>query len=74
MDNTRKKALLAALIGNSIFGFSFLFSKIALDIASPGVLVAIRFLVAFIVLNIFVFVGRQIKRKDGSALVEFSLN
>lgn len=73
MDNTRKKALLAALIGNSIFGFSFLFSKIALDIASPGVLVAIRFSVAFIVLNIFVFVGRQIKRKDGSALVEFSL-
>lgn len=73
MDNTRKKAFLAALVGNSIFGFSFLFSKIALDITSPSVLVAIRFLVAFIVLNLFVFVGKQIKRKDGSALVEFSL-
>lgn len=73
MDNTRKKALLAALIGNSIFGFSFLFSKIALDIASPGVLVAIRFLVAFTVLNLFVFIGKQMKRKDGRPFVEFSL-
>lgn len=73
MDTTRKKALLAMLIGNSIFGFSFLFSKIALDITSPSVLVAIRFLVAFIVLNVFVLVGKQIKRSDGSPVVEFSL-
>ena len=73
MDNTRKKALLAALVGNSIFGFSFLFSKIALDIAIPSVLVAIRFITAFIVLNIFVFVGKLIKRSDGSSFVEFSL-
>ena len=73
MDNTRKKALLAALIGNSIFGFSFLFSKIALDITSPSVLVAVRFLTAFLVLNIFVLVGSRIKRSDGRALMEFSL-
>lgn len=73
MDKTRKRALLAALIGNSIFGFSFLFSKIALDIASPGVLVAVRFLTAFVVLNFFVLIGSKLKRGDGRPLVEFSL-
>ena len=73
MDKTRKKALLAALIGNSIFGFSFLFSKIALDITSPSVLVAIRFLTAFIVLNFFVLIGSKIKRSDGRPYIEFSL-
>lgn len=73
MDKTRKSALIAALIGNSIFGFSFLFSKIALDIASPTVLVAVRFLTAFVVLNIFVLIGSRMKRSDGRPLVEFSL-
>lgn len=73
MDKIRKRALMAALVGNSIFGFSFLFSKIALDITVPSVLVAIRFLTAFIVLNIFVFAGSKIKRSDGSSFLEFSL-
>ena len=73
MDKPRKRALIVALIGNSIFGFSFLFSKIALNIASPGVLVAVRFMTAFLVLNVFVLVGGKIKRSDGRAVVEFSL-
>ena len=42
----------AALIPNIIFGFSFLFSKIALTYSHPLVMVAIRFTVAFLVLNI----------------------
>ncbi len=73
MDRTRSKALLAALVGNSIFGFSFLFSKIALDITLPGVLVAVRFAVAFLVLNLVILVGKNIKKKDGKPLVLFSL-
>ncbi len=73
MDRTRSKALLAALIGNSIFGFSFLFSKIALNITIPEVLVAVRFVVAFFVLNILVVIGKRIKDKDGNPLLEFSL-
>jgi len=55
----RKKALLAVLAGNSIFGFSFLFSKTALEATLPSVLLAVRFTVAFIVLNILVFVGKM---------------
>lgn len=71
--NTNKKALLAVILGNSIFGFSFLFSKLALEIAEPNVLVAIRFFVAFLVLNIIVVIGTHIKKQDGTSLINFSL-
>ena len=46
------KGSLAALIANIIFGFSFLFSKVALDYAHPLIILAVRFSVAFAVLNI----------------------
>ncbi|MBQ0064864.1 MAG: DMT family transporter [Firmicutes bacterium] len=49
-----KKAILAGIAGNSIFGFSFLFSKIALQYVSPIVLLSIRFDIAFITLGILV--------------------
>ena len=45
-------ASLAALIPNIIFGFSFLFSKTALAFAHPLIILAVRFTVAFLVLNI----------------------
>lgn len=69
----RTKALIAVIIGNTIFGFSFLFSKVALQMTVPSVLLAVRFTTAFAVLNLIAFVGRTIKKKDGSPLVEFSL-
>lgn len=69
----RTKALLAVMIGNTIFGFSFLFSKVALQMTVPSVLLAVRFTTAFLVLNLIAFVGRKIKKKDGTRLVEFSL-
>jgi len=69
----RSKSLIAVIIGNSIFGFSFLFSKVALQMTVPSVLLAVRFTTAFAVLNLIAFVGRNIKKKDGAPLVEFSL-
>lgn len=53
-------ATAAALLGYGIFGFSFLFSKIALDLTTPFVLLAVRFLLAFLVLNI-ILLARRIK-------------
>ncbi len=50
--NNNFRATLAAFLGYSIFGFSFLFSKTALGYASPFTLLAVRFAVAFIVLNL----------------------
>lgn len=69
----RTKALIAVIIGNSIFGFSFLFSKVALQITVPSVLLAARFLTAFALLNIIVIFGRLLRKKDGEPLVRFSL-
>ena len=54
----RTKALLAVIIGNSIFGFSFLFSKIALELTIPSVMLAVRFTVAFLALNLAVVIGK----------------
>ncbi|MBE6632130.1 MAG: DMT family transporter [Ruminococcaceae bacterium] len=50
-----KKSMLAAGIAYSIFGFSFLFSKMALNITEPMILLCVRFSVTFIVLNLLAF-------------------
>lgn len=51
-------ALLFAFLSYGIFGFSFLFSKQALTLATPFVLLAARFTVAFLLLNLLVLTGR----------------
>lgn len=58
---TNKKeigGMAAALIANIIFGFSFIFSKLALDVAHPLVILAVRFTVAFLALNILLLTGK----------------
>ena len=75
--NSHAKAIGAVIIGNTIFGFSFIFSKMALQITLPSVLIAVRFVAAFIALNLIVIFGRMIKVSDGEGgtrpLVSFSL-
>ncbi|HCX65390.1 MAG TPA: EamA family transporter [Eubacteriaceae bacterium] len=61
-----KIAFLFTFIGYSIFGFSFLFSKQALEFTSPFVLLAVRFTVSFLLLNGLVLTGKftlQLKGK-----------
>lgn len=62
---TKTKALIAVILGNAIFGFSFLFSKVILDMTVPSVLLAVRFSLAFLVLNLIVLLGK--------GKIEFSL-
>lgn len=64
MSKLRAKALWAVIIGNSIFGFSFLFSKIALELTIPSVMLAVRFLAAFLVLNLVVVIGKVTKKLE----------
>lgn len=52
-----KLAMLLVIIGNSIWGGSFMFSKIALEIIDPITLLGLRFLVAFATLNLVLLVG-----------------
>ena len=48
---TENKAMLAAGIAYSIFGLSYLFSKMALDLVEPAVLLCVRFSVTVLLLN-----------------------
>jgi drug/metabolite transporter (DMT)-like permease len=47
----------AALTANVIFGFSFIFSKMALQAAHPLLILAVRFTFAFICLNLLMLTG-----------------
>lgn len=51
-------SLLLAFLGYAIFGFSFIFSKQALSVTTPFVLLAVRFTVAFLILNFILLLGR----------------
>lgn len=51
------KGSIAALIVNIIFGFSFLFSKVALSYAHPLIILAVRFTIAFAALNLLWLFG-----------------
>jgi drug/metabolite transporter (DMT)-like permease len=48
---SKNLAIFTSFLGYAIFGFSFLFSKQALNTATPFVLFAVRFTVAFLLLN-----------------------
>jgi len=67
MKDRHARAVWAVLLGNAIFGFSFLFSKVALELAVPSVMLAVRFTVAFVILNLIVCWGKC------TGKIEFSL-
>ena len=69
MNRQTKMALLATMTGNSIFGFSFMFSRLALAEASPFTMLMYRFILAFFGLNLlalWTMKGRKAK-STGSA-------
>jgi len=69
MTKETRLATLAALLGNAIFGFSFMFSRIALGIAQPFVMLMYRFIGAFLGLNLLALwsmrSGRNKRQTDG---------
>lgn len=64
-DIRMMKAVAAAVLGNSFFGLSFLFSKVALERLEPFVLLAVRFIVAFVMLNLVLLTGKVKIRLTG---------
>ncbi len=58
LKNNQIKATIAACLSQIIFGFSFLFTKIALQSASPFVVLADRYLVAFLVMSFVVVITK----------------
>ena len=65
MKNSVLFATIAALTAQIIFGFSFMFTKISIDITSPLTVIANRYMVAFIGLTVVMLVKRiKIKYKN----------
>ena len=52
MEKQVKLATLGALTGNTIFGFSFMFSRMALGVTTPFVMLMHRFILASVLLGV----------------------
>ena len=66
-------SLLAALTSAVIFGMSFMFSRKALDIAAPSVLLAFRFTVAVAAMTLVIALNALVGRLRGRKWFAFSL-
>lgn len=66
-------SLLAALVASVIFGMSFMFSKLALAVAQPSVLLAFRFTVAVAAMSLVLAVNALVGGLRGRKLFAFSL-
>lgn len=76
MKNKETLYMFMAFMGNAIFGFSFLFSKIAMGEAQPLVLLAVRFAVAFALMSVLIALGivkTDLKHKDLKPLLYMGL-
>ncbi len=61
--------VLAAVAGNAFWGFSFLFTRVALQETTPEIMLAVRFAIAFGLMNIPLLLGRQKLRLKGKRLL-----
>ena len=59
MERKVKLATLGALTGNSIFGFSFMFSRMALGVTTPFVMLMYRFILASLLLGAIALICAQ---------------
>lgn len=70
MDKNNRAATLCAILGNGIFGFSFMFSRIALNITEPFVMLAYRFIFTLILLMLISLAakGRANRQADNGEI------
>lgn len=68
--NKRLVSIGLLLLANSIFGFSFLFTKTALAYTSPMVLISERFILAFLILNVLLLTGKFSLNLKGKPIIK----
>lgn len=76
MNKEKVLPILAAMVFSLIFGFSFMFSKVALEIMNPIELIAFRFMAAALtlyILKLFKIIKINFKGKNIKALLILSL-
>ena len=67
--NDEKKGMLAATAAYIIFGLSYLFSKMALEVSEPSILLWARFTVTFLALNLLLLTGVGKLRLKGKRIL-----
>ena len=67
-NRERGLAILAAAAGNTIWGFSFLFTKVAMNYTTPDVLLSIRFIIAVAIMTVLAATGKMPIRLKGKNL------
>ena len=72
MERKIKLATLGALTGNSIFGFSFMFSRMALGVTTPFVMLMYRFILASVLLGVLAYAcAKKGDRRDESGEIHW---
>lgn len=69
MEKKMVLPVLAAVAGNAFWGFSFLFTRVALQETTPEIMLAIRFWISFALMNVPVLLGRQKLQLRGKKLL-----
>lgn len=73
-NSVEKRSYLFLFIGYAIFGFSFMFSKNTLSIASPFLMLGFRFTIAFLIMQVlFIWKKKKLKLKGKKVGVLFLL-
>jgi len=67
--SSEKKGMIAASTAYVIFGLSYLFSKMALNITNPIILLCVRFTITFALLNLLVLTGLMKLNLKGKKLL-----
>lgn len=58
VDAHKAMPIIAVCIGQTIWGFSYLFTKTAMNYASPDQLLSVRFIIATIIMTFMLFTGK----------------
>lgn len=69
--------ILAISTGQIIWGFSYLFTKLGLQVTSPEILLSIRFFIALTIMNILILLGKgkiSLKGKKIAPLIIFTIS
>ena len=69
-------ALAAVTMGNVIWGFTFLFTRVALRVADPAVMLSVRFVLAFLLMNVLLLAGKgtvTYRGKDPRGLIALAI-
>ena len=58
MKNSEFKYMLSVALGQSIWGFSYLFTKVGLQYTNTNVLLSMRFFIALLIMSIPLLLGK----------------